>query len=201
MKKTLLVAAIAATLSVPAFAQSQGDWMVRVRAVNIDTANKSDAIAGLAGEDDIHVSDKVIPEVDISYFITPNIAAELVLTYPQEHNVKLNGTDLGTVEQLPPTLLLQYHFMPDAQFRPYVGIGVNYTLFTNDDLVMGLKTDNSSVGLALQVGMDVKLADQWYLNVDVKKIKMGTDVSSNGTKVTHLDIDPWLVGIGVGYRF
>jgi len=201
MKKTLLVAALAAAMSVPAMAQSQGDWMVRVRAVNIDTANKSDAIAGLAGKDDIHVSDKVIPEVDISYFITPNIAAELVLTYPQEHNVKLNGTDLGTVEQLPPTLLLQYHFMPDAQFRPYVGIGVNYTLFTNDELVMGLKTDNSSVGLALQVGMDVKLADQWYLNVDVKKIKMGTDVSSNGTKVTHLDIDPWLVGIGVGYRF
>ncbi|WP_227818166.1 OmpW/AlkL family protein [Nitrogeniibacter aestuarii] len=201
MKKTLLVAAIAATLSVPAFAQSQGDWMVRVRAVNIDTANKSDAIAGLAGKDDIHVSDKVIPEVDISYFITPNIAAELVLTYPQEHNVKLNGTDLGTVEQLPPTLLLQYHFMPEAQFRPYVGIGVNYTLFTNDELIMGLETEDSSVGLALQVGMDVKLADQWYLNVDVKKIKMGTDVSINGNKLTHLDIDPWLVGIGVGYRF
>ncbi|QID19474.1 OmpW family protein [Nitrogeniibacter mangrovi] len=201
MKKQLLVALIAAGLAVPALAQSEGNWMVRARAVNINTANKSDAIPGLAGKDDIHVSDKLIPEVDISYFFTPNIAAELVLTYPQEHNVSLNGTKLGTVEQLPPTLLVQYHFMPEAKFRPYVGIGVNYTLFTNDDLVMGLKTENDSVGLALQVGMDVKLADQWYLNVDVKKIKMGTDVELNGSKLTHLDIDPWLVGVGVGYRF
>jgi len=203
MKKQVLAALIAAGLSIPAFAQSapEGDWMVRVRAVNIDTANKSDAIPGLAGEDDIHVSDKVIPEVDISYFITPNIAAELILTYPQEHNVSLNGTKLGTVEQLPPTLLLQYHFMPEGQFRPYVGVGINYTVFTNDELVMGLETDNDSVGLALQVGMDVQLAPQWFLNVDLKKIKMGTDVSINGDKITHLDIDPWLFGVGIGYRF
>jgi outer membrane protein len=204
MKKQVLAALIAAGLSVPAFAQSstEGNWMVRVRAVNIDTANKSDAIPALGvNRDEVHVSDKVIPEVDISYFFTPNIAAELILTYPQEHNVSVAGTKVGTVEQLPPTLLLQYHFMPEGKFRPYVGVGVNYTLFTNDDLDLNLETDSSSVGLALQVGMDVQLAPQWFLNVDLKKVKMGTDVSSNGTKVTHIDIDPWLFGVGVGYRF
>jgi len=91
--------------------------------------------------------------------------------------------------------------MPEGKFRPYVGLGVNYTLYTNDDLPPGLSTDNDSIGLALQVGMDVQLAPQWFLNVDLKKVKMGTDVSANGTKVTHLDIDPWLFGVGVGYRF
>lgn len=202
MKKQVLAALIAAGLSIPAFAQSapEGNWMVRVRAVNIDTANKSDAF-GTVGKDEVHVSDKVIPEVDISYFITPNIAAELILTYPQEHNVSIAGAKIGTVEELPPTLLLQYHFMPEGKFRPYVGLGVNYTLYTNDDLPPGLSTDNDSIGLALQVGMDVQLAPQWFLNVDLKKVKMGTDVSANGTKVTHLDIDPWLFGVGVGYRF
>jgi len=204
MKKQVLAALIAAGLSIPAFAQSstEGDWMVRVRAVNIDTANKSDSIGALGvGRDEVHVSDKVIPELDISYFITPNIAAELILTYPQEHNVSVAGTKIGTVEELPPTLLLQYHFMPEGKFRPYVGIGVNYTAYTNDELPDGYSTDSSSVGLALQVGMDVKLADQWFLNVDLKKVKMGTDVEVNGNKVTHLDIDPWLLGVGVGYRF
>jgi len=202
MKKQVLAALIAAGLSIPAFAQSapEGDWMVRVRAVNIDTANKSDAFTGVAA-DEVHVSDKVIPEVDISYFFTKNIAAELILTYPQEHNVSVAGTKIGTVEQLPPTLLLQYHFIPEGKFRPYVGLGINYTLFTNDDLPPGFSTDNDSVGLALQVGMDIQLAPQWFLNVDVKKVKMGTDVEVNGSKVTHLDIDPWLVGVGVGYRF
>ena len=56
--------------------------------------------------------DKTIPELDISYFFTPNIAAELVLTVPQEHRVYLNGTDIGSFKHLPPTLTLQYHFMP-----------------------------------------------------------------------------------------
>ena len=205
MKKQLLTALIATGLCVPALAQSpaaEGNWMVRVRAVNIDTANKADAIPALSlGKDEVEVSDKVIPEVDISYFFTPHIAAELVLTYPQEHDVKVAGGDIGSVEELPPTLLLQYHFNPAGKFRPYVGVGVNYTLFTNDELAMGLKTENDSVGLALQVGMDVKLADQWFLNVDVKKIKMGTDVELNGARLTHIDIDPWLVGVGLGYRF
>lgn len=205
MKKQVLAVLIAAGLSAPAFAQSapEGDWMVRVRAVNIDTANKSDAIGALGiGRDEVHVSDKVIPEVDISYFFTKNIAAELILTYPQEHNVSVAGTKVGTVEQLPPTLLLQYHFIPEGKFRPYVGLGVNYTLFTNDDLDLNLETESSSLGFALQVGMDVQLAPQWFLNVDLKKVKMGTDVSiKGGDKITHIDIDPWLFGVGVGYRF
>lgn len=203
MKKSLIAALLAAGFVLPTAAQAEeGNWMVRARVVNIDTANKSDPIGALGlGRDEVTVSDKVIPEIDISYFFTKNIAAELILTYPQEHDVEVAGMDVGTVEQLPPTLLLQYHFMPDAQFRPYVGIGVNYTLFTNDDLDLNLETDSSSVGLALQVGMDIKLADQLFLNVDVKKVKMGTDVSMNGDKITHIDIDPWLVGVGIGYRF
>lgn len=208
MKTKMIAALLAASFCAPVMAQQAGDWMVRVRAVNLDTANKSDAIPALGvASDDIHVSDEVIPEVDISYFFTKNIAAELVLTYPQEHDVSIAGVgDIGTVKHLPPTLLVQYHFMPDAKFRPYVGAGVNYTRFSSVDLnvpgVGELDVDKDSFGFALQVGVDVELTKQWYLNVDLKKVQIGTDVNlKGGGKVSSIDIDPLMFGIGVGYRF
>lgn len=208
MQTKMIAALIAMTASAPLMAeQPDGDWMIRARVVNIDTANKSDAIPALGvAADEIHVSSKAIPELDISYFFTKNIAAELVLTYPQEHNVSVAGTKIGTVRELPPTLLLQYHFMPDAQFRPYVGAGINYTRFSSIDLnvpgVGDLEVDKDSFGLALQVGMDVQLSKQWFFNVDLKKVKMGTDVKlAGGGKVSSIDIDPWLFGVGIGYRF
>ena len=208
MKTKMIAALLAASFCAPVVAQQAGDWMVRVRAVNLDTANKSDAIPALGvASDDIHVSDEVIPEVDISYFFTKNIAAELVLTYPQEHDVSSAGVgDIGTVRHLPPTLLVQYHFLPDAKFRPYVGAGVNYTRFSSVDLnvpgVGDLDVDNDSFGFALQVGVDVELTKQWYLNVDLKKVQIGTDVKlKGGGKVSSIDIDPLMFGVGVGYRF
>ena len=207
MKSKLLVGLMAAALAVPAMAQqAEGNWLVRVRAVRVDTANKSDAIPSLGvGSDEVHVSSKTIPELDVSYFFTKNIASELILTYPQKHDVSVAGSKIGTVKELPPTLLVQYHFLPDGMFRPYVGAGINYTRFSSVDLnvpgVGKLDVDKDSFGWALQVGMDIKVANNVFLNVDVKKVQMGTDVKLNGDKVTSIDIDPWLFGVGVGYRF
>ena len=104
----------------------KGTQTVRARAVHLDPADKSDPVGGTGASDRISVSSKTIPELDVSYFFTKNIAAELVLTYPQKHDVSLDGAKIGTVKHLPPTLLVQYHFLPDASFRPYVGAGVNY---------------------------------------------------------------------------
>lgn len=204
MKKTSLIIALLAIGAVagPVMAQ-QSPWLVRARAVNIDTANKFDTSSALA-TDSVHVSNKTIPEVDISYFFTPNLAAELILTYPQKHDVSLNGTDIGTLKHLPPTLLLQYHFMPEAQFSPYVGAGLNYTRVSQVDLLEGAATlEKNSYGLALQAGVDFKLDKNWSLNLDVKKVQIRSDLSltSNGTKLGTVKIDPWLVGVGVGYRF
>lgn len=201
MKKSTLIIALAAlgALSGQAMAE-QSPWLVRARAVHIDTANKFDTTSALA-TDSVHVSNKTIPEVDISYFFTPNLAAELVLTYPQKHDVTLaDGTPVGSFKHLPPTLSVQYHFTPEAQFSPYVGAGVNYTRISHVELG-GLNLEKNSYGLSLQAGVDYKLDKNWSLNLDVKKVQIRSDLSSGGSKLGTVKVDPWLVGVGVGYRF
>ncbi len=198
MKKTLLaVAALCALTSGAAMAQQQdGKWQVRVRAVHLDSANKDST--GL----DLSVNDKVIPELDISYYFTPNFAAELILTYPQKHNVRAGDVKIGSLKHLPPTLLAQYHFTNFGAFKPYVGAGINYTRFSNVDILGGAAdVKRNSWGGALQVGFDYALDKNWSLNFDVKKVYIDTNVSAGGVNVGKFKVDPLLVGVGVGYRF
>jgi outer membrane protein len=198
--KRVVMTMILAALSLSAMAETP--WLVRARAVHIDPADKSDPVAGVGASDRIGVSSKTIPEVDISYFFTPNIAAELVLTYPQKHDVYLDGKSIGTFRHLPPSLLAQYHFMPGAQIDPYVGAGVNWTTFSKNKLLGGAGSlEHDSVGLAVQVGVDVKLTGNWSLNFDVKKIRLRSDVLIGGAKASAVRVDPVLLGVGVGYRF
>lgn len=199
-----IIAAITLASSATAMAQELQDshWLVRARAVHIDTANKSDPIGGMGASDRLHVSDKTIPEIDISYFFTPNWAAELILTYPQKHTVTLDGASIGTFRHLPPTLTAQYHFLPGALFNPYVGAGVNYTLLSKVDLLDGAaRLEHDSVGLALQAGVDFRIDSRWSINVDVKKLQLRSDVAIGGVQASRVKVDPVLLGIGVGYRF
>jgi outer membrane protein len=201
MKKIALALSLAALCAVAnQAAAQQSPWQVRARAVNISPENKSDAFATVAA-DSITVSDKTIPEIDISYYFTPNFSAELVLTYPQEHDVMLNGAKIGTFKHLPPTLTAKYHFTPDAKFSPYLGAGINYTRISNVELVNNLDLSRNSFGLAVQAGIDFNLDKHWSLNLDVKKVQIRSDVTSAGNKVTQVQVDPWLFGVGVGYRF
>ncbi|GLH70909.1 outer membrane protein [Geothrix rubra] len=202
MKTYVLPVALAAGLlgSAPLHAQ-EGPWMVRLRAVALQPADKSDAAPGIPA-DAIHVSSKTIPEVDISYFFTKNLAAELVLTVPQEHDVTLAGTKIGTFKELPPTLTAQWHFLPGQTVDPYVGLGLNLTLISDVKLAGGaLDLDKSSVGPAAQAGVDFKVAKQCFINLDVKYVQLRSDVKAGGTKVTTVKVDPMLYGVGVGYRF
>ncbi|MBK7660855.1 MAG: OmpW family protein [Betaproteobacteria bacterium] len=215
MKKTtlaLLAAAVAGTFALPAAAAEPNPWMVRVRALYMETADKSEAIPSLGvAANDITVNSKWFPEVDISYFFTKNVAAELVLTYPQKHEVTVEDSVLGgpitigTFKHLPPTLSLQYHFNPDGDFRPYVGAGVNFTFIMDDNLsipgVGDLKLDSNSVGASYGAGFDFKLAKNTYLNVDLKKVYIGSDVKLNGAKVSSVKVDPLLWSVGLGWRF
>lgn len=209
MRKLSGVVAVAVAVfgsnAVTAQQATEGNWMVRVRALQLDPADKSDAGTGpLAGlqANAITVSDKVIPEVDISYFFTKHIAAELVLTVPQKHDVYVNGSNIGSFKHLPPTFLIQYHFMPDSQFRPYVGAGINYTRISDVHLLNGSgDLENNSWGLALQAGFDVKVAEQVFLNFDVKKVQIQSDVIVSGQKGSTVHVDPLLFGVGIGYRF
>ncbi|MER9140999.1 OmpW family protein [Mesorhizobium sp. M0830] len=182
-------------------------WQIRLRALGVVTEDSGyvNAVPGSG----LSYSDTVTPELDISYFFTGNIAAELILgtTYA---NIDGQGTigglgKIGKVWLLPPTLTLQYHFTDLGAFKPYVGAGVNYTIFYNQDAgsADALKVENT-FGTALQVGFDYMVNQHWGVNFDVKKLflKPDFDVTVDGAKLTgKADLDPWLIGAGVTYRF
>ena len=198
MKKqiTLAAAALCTLMSGAAMAQqtTEGPWLVRARAVHIDSANKDSTGLNLS------INDKWIPEVDVTYFFNKNIAAELILTVPQRHTLSAGGTAIGSLKHLPPSLLLQYHF--DAPgFKPYVGAGINYTRFSAVRLPAGVDIDRNSFGGALQLGVDFPVAKNVVLNLDVKKVYIKTDVSAAGNKIGTFKVDPVLFGIGLGWRF
>jgi len=181
-----------------AAAQSQLPLQVRLRALymDVDNSNHPDFAGG-----PVHANSKFFPELDLSWYFTKNISAELVLTYPQKHTITLDGTNIGSIKHLPPTLLGQWHFLPGQQIDPYVGAGINYTHFSSVNLPSGVDIGRNSVGPALQVGSDFNLNRNWSLNLDVKYVWISTDVTANGTKLTTLHVDPWLLSVGVGYRF
>ena len=191
---TLICAALAST---SALAESN-NWLVRGRLIQIAPDVSTDGTLGTLGTTD--VSKETTVELDFSYFATKNIALELILATTR-HEVTLNNVSLGKLSHLPPTVTLQYHFSPDAVFRPYVGLGVNYTHFYDVGLP-GFQIGGNSWGGAAQVGFDYALDKQFFLNVDVKKIKIGTEVkTAAGAKLGNLDIDPMIVGVGIGRRF
>lgn len=202
LSSTLRLAAVAvAALSLqPAFAD-EGPLLVRVRAVHLDSANKDSTGLGLS------INNKWIPEVDFSYFFTPNIAAELILTYPQKHTLYSNGGEIGTLKHLPPTLTAQYHFNPTGTIRPYIGAGLNYTNFSSVEFAPGVQSalqpsiKRNSYGLAGQIGVDIEIAKNLYLNFDVKKVNIETKVYSKGNEVGKFKVDPTLASVGLGWRF
>ncbi len=208
--KAIKLVGIAALAAVSGLAQAadEGNWMVRARAIYMHPDN--DNSGGLKLPMEVEADNKIFPELDVTYFFTPNIATELILTYPQKHDVTLGGTEIGTVSHLPPTLMLQYHFMPTSTIRPYAGLGLNYTRFSSPHLDAGralggsipLRVDHSSFGWAAQVGADVQIAPKWYFNVDLKYVAIDADIYiKGGPKVTSLDVNPWLFAVGIGYRF
>jgi outer membrane protein len=210
MRIKSLVAAMAAVASLaPIAAQAQAQenpWMVRVRAVDLLFQNGQSDVLSTAN---VKAKNQVIPEFDVSYFFTKNIAAELVLTWPQQVNITAGpgNENIGKISALPPSLLAQYHFTDLGAFKPYVGLGVNYTIFGNRQnfpaFGNGIQVDNSSVGVVGQVGMDYMLDKNWGLNVDVKYATMSTNVTTvqGGTNLGKLTLNPWMPAVGVAYKF
>jgi len=200
MKKILIAAAVGILVAGSVAAQ-ESPWLVRVRAVQLDMKNSGNTATTSA----LTVDDKTIPELDISYFFTKNIAAELILTVPQKQHVYLNGADKGTFKHLPPTLTLQYHFTDLNGFKPYVGTGLNFTKIGKENITVSTANDtslsNDSLGAAFQAGVDIPLTKQVSLNIDVKKVYIKSHVYVGGTDVGTLKLDPVVFGVGVGYRF
>jgi outer membrane protein len=192
-------------------------WVVRARALYVvpDESSSNWRNAGDATRHRLSIDSSVVPEVDISYFFNRHIAAEVILGVTP-HTIKAKGDLAETIATrgvigdawlLPATALLQYHFDPIAGAKPYIGAGVNYTVFFGADAgpnYDNLKLDNR-FGWALQAGVDIPIGDRWFLNVDVKKIFLDTtaqvDVRGGNHVTVDAQIDPWVFGFGVGYRF
>ena len=174
-------------------------FMIRGRIINVVPSESSST--SLNGT--IDADNDTVPEIDFTYFMTDHIAAELILATSQHKMDHENpGLDLGDVKILPPTLTLQYHFTPDAKFRPYVGAGLNYTIFYDEDPSPQTFVEyENNIGYALQAGFDVALDDHWGINFDLKKIYLETDAKVNGSVTADVALDPWIGGIGLSYRF
>jgi len=186
-------------------ASEKSPWLVRVRF--IDVQPQEDSTTNING----HVTgdSSIVPELDISYFWTDNIATELILGTSVHHmgavNTDLGKLDLGEVNLLPPTLTMQYHFKPDEDVRPYVGAGLSYIFYYDQEVdgssISHIEYDNG-IGYALQAGVDLAIDKNWAMNFDVKKIFHQVDVTiNNGAVTADVDLDPWVIGVGMAYRF
>jgi outer membrane protein len=183
----------------PADAQDSS-WQFRLRGIAV----VPDESATVDGDDVmLGIDNAVVPELDISYVFSPNVSVELILaTTKHDVTVADGDVDLGSIWLLPPTVLLQYRFAPEAQVRPYLGAGVNMTVFYNEDLGVDISAIDydTAIGFALQGGVDIPLGDgNWFLNLDAKKLFLGTDVTVDGGDiVADVTIDPWVFGAGFG---
>lgn len=190
----------------PAAAASAGPIEIRGRGLVVHPSPSGD-IRPIGGDLDINTT--VVPELDLTYFLTENVALELIAATTRHSAVAtrtaVGNVPLGSVWLLPPTLSLQYHFRPNERIQPYVGIGLNYTFFyrAHGEGVSDLHFKNS-LGYSLQAGFDIALDDHWRVNVDVKKLMLSTKASmwAGATRIqANVDIDPWIMGAGIGYRF
>lgn len=206
MKKLLFLGSMLFALTINA-----QTWQVRLRGVSVQPIEKSD-VSAIGG--DVNISNSFIPELDFTYFFNKNVAAELILGTTKHKVVDeksaLGDVDLGSVWLLPPTLTLQYHFYPTKSLKPYVGAGLNYTIFygVKSGVVNDVEYKNN-VGFALQGGVDYMLNDKYFLNFDIKKVFLKTDVDVDASNVVpgansvpaKVNIDPLLIGFGIGMKF
>lgn len=217
MKNIRIVAALAAglalgsTVGTAVAGDRNGDFMVRAGVSVVDPQSSARVRAGgtrIPGAD-ADVSTKVIPSATLTYFFTNNISAELFCCF-SKHSVKgkgsLAGVDLGDTWIFPPAVTFQYHFDTGSAFKPYVGAGVQYITFFDESrsALPGrpkLHIDDAW-GFTLQAGLDYEIRNGWYLNFDVKKTWLDADAKWKGTNIrADVDIDPWIMTMGVGYRF
>lgn len=201
-----LATGTAAQAQEPLVGKGEGAFILRLRGLAV-IPQPSSSISVIGGK--VDASTTFDPEIDFSYFLTDNIALELIAATTR-HKITAKGTaigdvDVGHVRLLPPTLTAQYHFWPKSAFSPYVGAGVNYTFFFDKSVGGGavnkVSYDNN-FGAAIQAGFDYNVSGRWFLNFDIKQIFLNTTAKINGGAIrANVDLNPTIVGVGFGYRF
>lgn len=180
------------------FAQG-GDWLIRAGVHQIDPKSDNHPVVGVEADESFSLS--------ASYFFTDRIAVEVLAAYPFTHAITLNadGSNVGETQHMPPTVSLQYHFLPDAAFRPYAGAGLNYTVFFDEETRGALAGTRLSLadswGLAAEVGVDIALSDDWALNLNIRWFDIDTDATLDGADLGAVEIDPYAYGLMFTRKF
>ncbi len=217
MRRCTIVACLALLVLAAGANASAGDLFWRVRAIYISPDESSETILDSGSE--VAVDSQLAPEFDVTWMFARHWGMELVLATAR-HDLAAKGgaldkANLGSVGLLPPSLLVQYHFLPEGSARPYVGLGLTVATFYNynlsatlDDLGVEKLVLSDSVAPAAQLGIDIDVSPNWFLNLDLKYAKVETDVKivpqgvpGDALDLVTVDIDPWIVGLGLGYRF
>lgn len=181
-----------------------GTFQVRLRGVAVvPDPSATIIISGKNIGGTTKVSDSVIPEADLTYFLTDNVGLEVIAGVTKHTVSNSVAGRVSSVWLLPPTVTAQYHFNPNGAIRPYVGAGVNYTFFYDHNSALPGITFKNNLGFALQAGADIPVGDgPYFLNVDAKKLFLKTSIqASAGAVQAKASLDPWLLGVGVGMRF
>lgn len=205
--KTLLVASAAALTMGSAFASPAGTWSLGVGAGYVMPASDNGEL--LDGAYELDVDGDVRPTITAEYFVANNVGIELLAATPFYHDLTLTDSDGNEVaaktEHLPPTLSVQYHFdNADWAVKPFVGVGVNYTTFFDDDIYLGNGNEldiQDSVGVAGHVGIDVPFSDSEAVRVDARYIDLEPDVELNGADIGTAEINPWVFGVSYVKNF
>ncbi|HCE3191756.1 outer membrane protein OmpW [Vibrio parahaemolyticus] len=213
MKKTICsLAVVAALVSPSVFAHKQGDFVLRFGAASVVPNDSSDKILG--SQEELKVDSNTQLGLTFGYMFTDNISLELLAATPFSHDIStdLVGSDIADTKHLPPTLMVQYYFgEPQSKFRPYVGAGLNYTIFFDEGFnstgkgagLSDLKLDDS-FGLAANVGVDYMINDQWFLNASAWYANIETEATykfGGAKQKTDVKINPWVFMISGGYKF
>ncbi len=195
-----LVLGLAVSAVCPAaLAYDQGDWAVHVGVHQVDPKSDNHEIVGVESATGL--------TANLLYFFTPTIATDLLVALPFKHDITLNGdgSEVGSTRHLPPTLSLVWYPQLSPTWHPFVGAGINYTLFFEEHTRGALdgtrlKLDDS-VGPALQAGLAYTLSPHWSLTVDARYMQIRTDAHLNGDSLGEVEIDPFTYGAGIEYRF
>lgn len=200
--RNTIVAALVLAAS-PAFAYEKGEWEIGLGVHQVNPSSNNGSLA--AGALSADVGSKVNLTFTGEYFLTDNWGFEVLASLPFEHDVRLNGVEMATVKHLPPTFSLQYHFNGGEKVKPFVGLGVNYTMFFGIKEKGPLAGNNldldSSWGLAAHAGLDFVINENQYLRVDVRKIDIDSDVKLNGVDIGTVNIDPIVYGAAYVWTF
>ena len=201
-KSALAVALAGSPLAEVAAAYEAGNWISRVGAWSIFP--KSGNLNTTLGT--IGVDNGYSPGLNLTYMATPSIGIELIAALPFKHDVTLSSTKIASTYQLPPTIFVQYHFMPSSNMRPYAGVGLNYTFFWDEKTTGPLSGTSlnlgSSWGTAGELGVDIDIAPKWFINAVVSYMDINTKAKSNVLgNLGTVNIDPVVVGINIGTRF